>query len=179
MHELADDGGTVLGQLAGPPGGDHPAFGEQIAAICHRGNLVHIVRHHDAGDAQRVVHLSNQSDHHSHGNGIQARERLVINQQIRVHHNGPGQRHPPGHPAGQFRRHERSGTAQPHGVQLGQHHMANETIGQVGVLAQRKRHVFEDAVVREQGAVLKQHADVAPHLVKLCSGAAMHMVTVD
>jgi hypothetical protein len=46
-------------------------------------------------------------------------------------------------------------------VQLHEHEIANQRIGEIGVLAHRKGDVFEHGHVGEQRAELEQHADPA------------------
>ena len=123
-----------------------------------RRELVHVVRDDDAGDAQRFVHLLDEPADHAHGNRIETHERLVVDQDVRIHDDGARERHAPRHAAGQFRRHEPRGATQSDRVQLGQHELAHQRLGQLGVRAHRKRDVFVDVFVGEQRAVLEQHA---------------------
>ncbi len=43
-------------------------------------------------------------------------------------HDGARQRDPPAHSAGKFRRHEFGRAAQPHGLQLREHQLANQPL---------------------------------------------------
>jgi hypothetical protein len=52
--------------------------------------------------------------------------------------------------------------AQADGMQLREHEMAHERLGQLRMSAQRKRDVFIDVHVGEQRPVLEQHAHASP-----------------
>ena len=64
--------------------------------------------------------------------------------------------------------------AQAHGVELHEHEVADEFFGQVGVLAQRKRHVIEHRQVGEQRAKLEQHAHAPAQAVQPLRIEAVH-----
>ena len=57
--------------------------------------------------------------------------------------------------------HQLRRAAQADRVELHQHQVADQLVGQVGVLAQRERDVLEHRQVGEQRAELEQHADLA------------------
>ena len=58
----------------------------------------------------------------------------------------------------------------PDRMQLGKHDMANQALAQLRVFPQRKRDVFEDVEVREQRAILEQHAEPLAQQVELGPG---------
>ena len=103
------------------------------------------MRHHDAGDAQRVIELANQLCGGAQRNRIQPGKWLVVHDEFRVQHNGARQRHAPGHTAGNLARHQVARAAQANGIELHQHDVADHRVIQGGVLSQRKGHVVEHA----------------------------------
>ena len=62
------------------------------------------------------------------------------------------------HAARELRGHQPRRAAQAHGMQLGQHELADQRLGKPGMRAHRKGDVFVDVFVGEQRAVLEQHA---------------------
>jgi hypothetical protein len=52
---------------------------------------MYVVADQNTGNTERIVHLPNQSYNDAHRYWIQADKRLVINQDIGVHHHRPGQ----------------------------------------------------------------------------------------
>ena len=165
-HELAHLGDRTGRKFGGRALSDDLAAGEQIAVVRDRRELAHIVRDDDAGDAEGVVELADQPDDHAHGDRIETDEGLVIDQQLRVHDDRAGQGYPARHAARQLRRHHLGGTAQAHGMQLGQHQLPQHRLRQAGMLADRERHVLEDREVGEQGAILEQHAHPSAQTVE-------------
>ena len=74
--------------------------------------------------------MPHQPHDHAHGNRIEAGERLVVDQHFRIGGHRPRQRNSPRHAARQLRRHQPRGAAQPDGLQLGEHDVANQRFGQ-------------------------------------------------
>jgi hypothetical protein len=68
--------------------------------------------------------------------------------------------------------------AQPHGVELQHHQVADHVFGQVGVHTQRKGDVLVDRQIGEQRRRLKQHADVFAELEQLVPGHAADVVAI-
>ena len=101
--------------------------------------------------------------------GIEPDEGLVVDEHLGVHHDRARERHAPRHAAGELRRHQPRGAAQAHGVQLRQHERADQPLRQVRVLAQREGDVLEDVEIREQRAVLEQHAHAPAQRVELAA----------
>ncbi len=56
---------------------------------------------------------------------------------------------------------------------------ADQPLGQARVLAQRERHVLEDVDVREQRAVLEQHAHAPAQRVQRCAVESRDVAAVD
>jgi hypothetical protein len=72
----------------------------------------------------------------------------------------------PCHPAGELRGHEALRAAQPDGVQLHHHQVADDRLGQRGVLADREGDVLEDREVAEESAPLEHHPHPAAQRVE-------------
>ena len=140
---------------------------DDVARVREDRQLLDVVRHDDAGDAERVVHLPHQPHDHAHRDRIEAGERLVVDQHLRIGRHRARERHAPRHAAGQLRGHQPRRAAQADGLQLRQHDVADQRFGQIGVLAQRERDVLEHVDVREQRAVLEQHAHAPAQRVQL------------
>ena len=164
-HELTHLGDRTRRKFSGRALGDDLAAGEQIAVVRDHRELAHIVRDDDAGDAEGIV-VTDQPHDHAHGDRIETDERLVVDQQFRVHDDRAGQGHAARHAARQLRGHQVGGTAQAHGMQLGQHQLPQHRLRQAGMFADRERHVLEDREVGEQRAVLEQHAHPAAQTVE-------------
>jgi len=132
--------------------------GEQVTLIGKNRELFDIMRDHDAGDAQGVIHLSHEPDDHAHRDRIEPSEGFVVNQHFRIGRHRTRKCHAPRHTTGQFGWREARSSTQSDGLQLRQHDVADELVGEIRVLAERERYVLENIHVREQRAVLKQHA---------------------
>ena len=137
------------------------------------------MRNDNAGQAEGIVQLAYQLDQHPHGNRILPGKRLVIKHQRRIERNGAGHGHASRHAAGQFIRHQETGAAQPHRLQLHQHQVAHQGFGQIGVLTDRKGHVIEDIQVSEQRAALKHHAHALAQVVKRIDTEIGHVYPID
>jgi hypothetical protein len=70
--------------------------------IGNRETLGNIVRDEQRGGAQSVVEFANQRGDRAQRNRIKPGEGLIVKQQWRVQRDGPGQRDPPGHAAGEL-----------------------------------------------------------------------------
>ncbi len=130
----------------------------KIHRVGHRRDLRHVVRHHDAGEAERVVQAANQAQDDAHRDRVEADEGLVVDQDLRVHDDRARQRDAPRHAAGELRGHQLRGAAQTDRLQLGEHQLADQPLRQIRVLAQREGDVLEHVQIGEQRAVLEQHA---------------------
>ena len=149
---------------SGLPGTHDLAARKQETVVRDGRELLHVVRHDDAGDAQRLVHLLDEAADHAHRNRVEADEGLVVDQDVRVHDDGARQRHAPRHATREFRRHQSRRAAQAHRMQLGEHQVADQGFGQFGVCAQRKRDVFIHVEIGEQA---RRSGTACP-----CAGAA-------
>ena len=114
-----------------------------------------------------VVHVLDESQDHAEGDRIETDERLVVDQQFRIHDDGARQRHAPRHAAGELGGHQIRRAAQADRLQLGEHQLADQGFGQIGVLAHRESDVLEHVHVGEQRAVLEQHAHALAQRVDL------------
>ena len=120
------------------------------------------MRHHKTRHAQAVVQIAHQAGQHAQRNRILPGKRLVINHQLRIKSNRPGECHPPRHAAGQLRRHQRRRTAQTDALQLHQRYRLNQTAVKARLLAQRKSDILRHRHIRKQRAGLEQHAHPPP-----------------
>ena len=116
---------------------------------------------------EQAIERLDQAHDHAHRDRIQADERLVVDQHLRIHDDGARQRHPPRHAAREFGRHQVRGAAQSDRLQFHQHQLAQHRLGQLGVLAQRECHVLEHRQIGQQRAVLEQQPDALAQLVEL------------
>ncbi len=145
-------------------------------------DLCDVVGHDDAGDAKRLVHRLNQPRYDAERDRVKAHERLIIDQQFRVHDDGARQRDAARHAAGEFRGHQLRCATEPDRLQFHQYQAAQQRLGQAGVFTQRERHVLKNGHVRQQRAVLKQHADAPTQAIQrraaqLRHGLAKHVHT--
>ena len=137
------------------------------------------MRHHDAGQPQGIVQGANQAGRRAQRNRVQPGKRLVVHDELRVQGNGPRQGHAPCHAAGNFAGLQRAGPTQANGVQLHQHDVADQCLGQIGMLAQGKRHVVEHIHVGKQRPKLKQHAHAPAHGVQRGRVHLAHVLPIE
>ncbi len=142
---------------------------KQVTVIGNRGDLAHVVRHDDARDAERVIEAADQPQHDAQRDRVETDERLVIDEELGVHHDRARKRDAARHAARELRGHQACGAAQSHGLELRQHQVPHEPFRQARVFAQRKRDVLVDVEVGQQRAVLEQHAHPATHAIKLAT----------
>jgi hypothetical protein len=83
------------------------------------------------------------------------------------------------HAAGEFGRHQPVCAAQADGVELHQHHVADQFFRQVGVLAHLVGDIVKDRDVGEQGAELEEHAHPPPQCVQFLVVQMRHRLPVD
>ena len=140
--------------------------GEQEAAMGNLADFLHVMRHHDAGDAQRRVKRLDQAQDHGQRNRIEPGKGFVVDQQLRIHDDGPRQGHASCHAARERTGGEFSCAAQTHGLQLHEYQPAQQRFRQSGMGAQREGHVFKDIEIAHQGAILEQHPDPSPQGVQ-------------
>ena len=124
------------------------------------------MRDEDRRGTQRLVQRADQVRGDAERDRIEARERLVVHDELRIERDRACQRDTARHPARHLGRHQVARAAQPDRVELHQHEVADQVFGQVGVLAQRERDVLEHRHVGEQRAELEQHAHLAAQRVQ-------------
>ena len=122
---------------------------------------------HNARDPELVRQIHHQLVDDGADDGVEARRGLIIEDDVRVEGQGPGQGYSLGHPAGDLRRHEVFGVPQAHQLQLHLHHDANDVLGHLRVLPDGQRHVLAHRHGVEQGAVLEAHPKALAHFVHL------------
>ena len=77
--------------------------GQQVAVVGDRGDLAHVVRDDDAADAERVVEAPDEPQHHAHRDRVEPDERLVVHEQLGIHHDRARERDAPRHAARELR----------------------------------------------------------------------------
>ncbi len=179
IHVLVHQFVGAAADLSGRAFGHHLAVGQQDHVVRDVEGFLDFVRHEKTGQPHGVVELANQPRHRVKRDGVEAGERLVVKGQVRVQGNGPRQRDAPGHAAGQRAGHQVPRAAQAHGVELHEHDVADQGFRQVGVFAQRKRHILKDADVGEERAELEHHAHAAPHRMELLRVHAGHVLAFE
>jgi hypothetical protein len=155
------------------------AVGDQEDVIGHLLDGFQFMGHQHAGDAERLIERADQLQHLIQGHRIESHERFVVQDQHRVEHDRARQRHTTGHAAGQLVRGQPGGTAQTHGLQLQQYHVADQHLRQLRMLTQRKRHVLEHVEIGQQGGILEQVTDPLAQLVQLRARQSSHIPTID
>ena len=149
VDELAHERIGRRAHLVGRALRDDPAFGHEIEVVDDLQRFVHVVRDDDRRDAERVVQLADQLADDAERDRIEAGERLVVHDEHRVERDRARERHAPRHAAGQLGRASAArAPRRPTALQLHQHEVADQLLGQVGVLAQRERDVLEHATCR-------------------------------
>ena len=156
-----------------------PLRRQQVCVVADGKTLLNVMRHHQRRRTSGVVQGADQVGRHPHRDRVQAGERLVVHDDFRVQRDGPRQRHAPRHAAGNFGNAQCGRAAQTHRVELHQHDVADHLVAQIGVLAQRERHVLEHGQVGEQGPELKQHAEPAAQFEELFGVARVHDLTAE
>ena len=137
------------------------------------------MRHHDAGQPERIVQAADQAQDDAERNRIETDEGLIVDEDLRIHDDRARERHAARHAAGKLRGHERRRAAQAHRLQLGEHDQTDQPLRQIGVLAQRKGDVLEDAQVREERAVLEQHAHALAQRIQGIAAHGAHVLPGD
>lgn len=145
----------------------HLGIPDHIDVIGDAGGFSQVMRDHHAGDPQRIIEQTDQPHQNAHGNRILAHERLVIQQDLRVHRDGAGQRNTTLHAPRQLVRHQFQRPTQTDGLQFHQDNVTNHFFGELGVHTQRECHVLEHVEIGEQRTALKQHAHLLAHVEQL------------
>jgi hypothetical protein len=179
MHKLVHQRILAVAHLVGRALGGHGARPQDHHVVGQREGHLQVVRHQNAGQPHGVVELADELRRRAQRDRIEPGKGLVVHHQLGIERNGTRQRHAPGHATGNLAGHQVTRAAQAHRMQLHEHDVAHQRLGQVGVFAQRKGHVLIDAHVGEQGAKLEQHAHAAPRCIKLGLVHAAHVLPVE
>jgi hypothetical protein len=126
VHELVHQRIIAVTHFIGRALGGNFSVGQNDDLIGNVECFVEVVRDHDAGQTHGVIEFANQAGCSAQGNRVQAGEGLVVHHQFRVERNGAGQRHAARHTARHFGGQEVAGTAQPHGIELHENHIADQ-----------------------------------------------------
>ena len=137
--------------------GHDAVVGDEDDVVGDQEGLLDVVRHDDAGDAERLVELLDQPRGDAHGDRVEAGEGLVVEHQFGVERDRARQRDAARHATGDLAGHQVARAAQPDRVQLHQHQVADHRLGDRRVLAQREGDVVEHRQVGEQRPELEQH----------------------
>ena len=178
-HELPDGGlgrGVDLRRRARR---DASAAGQDVHPVRDRGDLLDVVRHHDAGEPERIVELPDESREHSGGDRVLAGERLVVEDDLRIEGERAGERDAARHPPRELARPEAPGVPQPHRLELEQHHVTDRLLGEAGVLAEGERDVVEDVEVGEEGTGLEEDPHPLAERVEAGAREAVHVLAAD
>ena len=157
---------------------DH-AVADHVDVVGDLERLLHVVGHHDRGQAERVVQAADQLDDLVERDRVEAGEGLVVHHQLRVGGDGARERHAPRHAAREVARHHVARAAQADRVQLHQHQAPHQLLGQVEVLADREGDVVVHREVAEQARGLEHHADLEAQLVELVGVELVHVLARD
>src|SRR5688500_15719579 len=131
-------GGDLLG---GSPAEDH-AVADHVDVVGDLERLLHIVGHHDGGQAERLVQAADQLDDLVERDRVQAGEGLVVHEELRVGGDRARERHAARHAAREVAGHHLACAAQADGVQLHQHQALDQLFGHLEILADREGDVF-------------------------------------
>jgi hypothetical protein len=179
MNELHHEGNGRGSDLGRRSLCDDLAAGKKVNEIGHRQRFRHVVRDNDGSEPQGIVERADQVGDDAFRDRVQSRKRLVVHDQRRIEGDGPRQRHAPRHAAGHVGRLHAGGVAQADHLQFHQHQVADYLLGQVRLLSQGECDIVERSKVREQRALLEQHAHLPPERVHLAGVAGIEHGTVD
>ncbi|CEI77443.1 Putative uncharacterized protein [Pseudomonas aeruginosa] len=179
LDELADT--RIVGFLEDVrrPVAKYPAVADDIDVVGDAGGLGQVMGNHDAGDAEGIVEQADQAHQDAHGDRILPHERLVVEQDLRVQGDRPGQGDAALHAAGKLVRHQFHGAAQADGLKLHQDDVADHLFRQLGMHTQRKRDVLEDVEIGEQRPALEQHAELLAHVEQVAARKLRQVLPVD
>src|SRR3984957_9582315 len=140
-------------------GSDDAAFGQHRDAVANRVQAVEIVGHHEDAQAQRALQGADQCVELGGADRIEARSRLVEENDIGIERQRACQRNALDHAAGQlggiFAAHI---GVKPDHFQFGERNLLDQARRQVEIFADRKLNVLQRRERREQRALLEQHA---------------------
>ncbi len=147
--------------------GCNTAIGLDDDLVRNSKGVLKVVRHHNAGDAYRVIELAYQPGRRTKRDRIETGKGFVIHDEFGVQYHGPGQRDAPGHTARNFAGHEVTRTAQADSIEFHQHDIANQRFIESRVLPERESDVVENAQISEQRAELEQHSHATARGVEI------------
>jgi hypothetical protein len=157
-HELLHERQVRATDLVGRALAHDLAVGNEIKVIDDVHGFHDVVRDDDRGRAERVVELADELPDDRERDRVEAREGLVIHHEHRIEHHRARECRAPRHSSRKLGGHQAMRAAQPHGLELHQHEIADHALGKLRVLAQREGDVLEHRHVGEEGAELEEHA---------------------
>ena len=132
---------------------------------------------HDAGRFVLLLDLLDQVAEQRGAHRVEARVRLVEEQDLGLEHKGARETGAFAHPARQFVGHLLDGVGQADLLQALHHDLFDLALRLFSVLSQREGDVVVQVHRTEQGAVLEEHADVAPQLEEFLFAQTGHALT--
>ena len=162
------------------PDRDHPPLPQHRDAVADRVEAVEIVGDHEDGEAERVLQGGDQIVELARADRVEARGRLVEEQQIGVERQRARQRRPLDHAARQLGGIFVGGVLRQADQRDLQHRQfVAQPRRQVEMLAHRRLDVLPDRQAGEQRALLEQHAPALADAAALGGGEAVDVVAVD
>src|SRR5690348_2688779 len=174
LHELPHIRKLGAAHLVRRPVAHDHAVGHEVHVVDDLEALHDVVRDDDRGGAERVVELPHEPADHRHGDRVEPGEGLVVEHEQRVERHGARERDAPRHAARELGRHEVLGAAHPDRLQLEQHEVAHDALGQPRVLAHGEGDVLEHREIREERAELVEHPHAAAQVIQLARVNAAH-----
>ncbi len=138
-----------------------------------------LVRHDDDRHAQRIAQAQDQLVELGRDDRIEARRRLVEEEELRIHHDRARERCALDHAAGQLARHQILKAAEVDDFELEPAHDADRRRIERRVLAQRQRDVLADRQRRQQRAALERNADAPMQIEHLAIARAAQINAED
>src|SRR5581483_3157892 len=204
LDELALDLGLLGGELVHPDGalgaageeladdrvlaGDHVVLGGElheagaeehadvVGSAHHRRD---VVRDDEEGGAHLLLDLLHELVEVGHPHRVETRVGLVEEDDLGIHHQRACQPRPLAHPAGHLTRELLQVVEHPHEAELLERDLADLLLALVRVLAQRERGVVEHVHRAEEGTVLEEDAELAPHPVEVALAHPDGLLAVD
>jgi len=144
----------------------------------HVGEL-EVVGDHDGGVADARAQGRDQLGDQARVGGIEARRRLVEEDDLRLHDEGARDAHPPAHAPGQLGGQELVGARHAHQSEKAVHAVGDLAQGHAGVLAERIGDVLVDGHRIEQRGALEDHAHFLAHLQRFLEGERRDVLAFD
>jgi hypothetical protein len=175
VQELVHEGVARFHHLARRAVGDDGPVVQQVQVVGDAQRRGNVVGDDDRGRAERGVERADEVHDHVQRDRVEAREGLVVDDELRVERDGARERDAARHAARELAGHERLRAAQPHRVELHHDEVAQDRLGQLRVLAHREGDVLEHREVAEEAALLEHHAHLAPQLVEAMAVERGHL----